>query len=138
MMRIFHTIIEEFRELKTSNVQLRKFGFLVGGILLLFGALVLFFGITLHVTIPAIGVALVLLAFISPRLLLWPYYVWMGIPIVLGTFISPIFLALLFFGVLTPIGILKRIFSRPQKRKADTYWLPHAGSQDPNRMEKLF
>lgn len=138
-MHIFHTIREGFRELNTSNAQLRKFGFFVGCVLLLiYGAVMFFLDKTLHLTTPVTGIALILLGLIFPRLLLWPYYVWMGLALVLGSIVSPVFLAILFFVFLTPIGVLKRFFHRPQKRGANTYWLPHDGSQDPKRMEDLF
>ena len=139
MIRIFHTIVEEFRELDVTTKQLRKFGFLVGGVLLLLSvAGVLLFGKTVHPIMITIGLGLMIIAATLPRLLLWPYYIWMGIAIVLGTIISPIVLSVLFFIVLTPVGILKRLFSPVRKNSQHTYWLPHEGSQDPKRMEELF
>lgn len=139
MTRIFHTIVEGIRELDTNKNQLRKFGFLLGGIVLVATiALVVVWEKNVHIAIPVIGGALVVLGLFFPRLLLWPYYLWMGLAIVLGSIISPIFLTVLFFGFLTPIGLLKRLFSRPNKGGAVSYWLPHEGSQDPKRMEELF
>ena len=47
--------------------------------------------------------------------------------ILLGNFISPIVMGIIFFGVVTPTGLLLKLFNKDilnlKKNKNDTYWL---------------
>ena len=111
MKRIIATMKGEFATLDTSDVQLRKFGLLVGGVVLFFVGL---FGILsekeLHIAMPTIGLLLVGLGFVAPQFLKGAYYFWMGIAIVLGYFIGNALLFILFYIFVTPIALLKKIF----------------------------
>mgnify|MGYP001499325460 CR=1 FL=1 len=53
--------------------------------------------------------------------------VWMRFGILLGNFISPIVMGIIFFGVVTPTGLLLKLFNKDilnlKKNKNDTYWL---------------
>jgi hypothetical protein len=139
MKTAFQSIKEEFSALDTSDKQLRKFGLLVGGIILLaVGALGIFTTKEVHYTLPAVGFALVGLGTLAPSLLRYAYFAWMGIAIVLGGLIAPLVLAILFFVVLTPIGLLKKLFKDKTVIHAETYWRVHSESQDPKHMEELF
>ena len=139
MQNFFHHIQNEFRELDSSAKKLRSFGLFVGGtVLFIVSILTLIFRKDVPDIIPLIGLTLVGFAFLYPTLLKYPYYVWMGIAIVLGSVIAPIVLCMLFFLLLTPLGLLKRLFGVAKKAKQETYWRPHEGSQDPKKMEELF
>jgi hypothetical protein len=51
---------------------------------------------------------------------------WIQFGILLGKIISPVVMGLVFFFVVTPIGILVRIFKKDVmglKRDANTYWI---------------
>ena len=52
---------------------------------------------------------------------------WMKLGIILGNIIAPIIMALIFFGVVTPSGLLLKLFRKDilklKKNKSDTYWL---------------
>lgn len=74
----------------------------------------------------------------KPLYLGWTYAAW---PI--GTTISLVLLAGIYFGVVTPIGILRRTLGRdPMQRGFDrgaaTYWQPHAGRPDRERYFKPY
>jgi hypothetical protein len=134
-----YTIIKkEFHELDTSDKQLRKFGLFVGSVVLvLSGALALLWSKDIHEVIWALGATLVALAIILPRALLWPNYLWMGVAIVLGFFLGHIVLGLLFYVMVTPIGLLKRLFSSAKKTE-DTYWIKREAGWTKESMERLF
>jgi hypothetical protein len=63
---------------------------------------------------------------IRPNLFTFINKLWIQFGILLGKIISPIVMGLVFFFVVTPIGILVRIFKKDVmglKRGANTYWI---------------
>lgn len=70
-----------------------------------------------------------LIALLRPALLAWFNRQWGRFGILLGRIVSPIALGLLFYGVLTPVGILVRLAGKdPLRLRRDTaagsYWRP--------------
>tara|TARA_Y100001958_G_C21206095_1_gene532181 strand:+ start:99 stop:518 length:420 start_codon:yes stop_codon:yes gene_type:complete len=95
----------------------KKFGYFFSGVLLL--ASTYFF----YIKVFTIGYALAIISVIffgttlfNPNLLLPLNKLWMRLGILLGMIISPIVLGIIFFGILTPYGIIMRIFRRDQLR----------------------
>jgi hypothetical protein len=91
-----------------------------------------------------LGVAglLVLAAMIAPRLLR-PFNVgWYHLGMALGRVVNPIVMAVIFFAVVTPIGLLRtRVFGQdPLRCKLDpdagSYWIPRANP--PESMRRQF
>ena len=79
----------------------------------------------------ALGAAVIfaLVALHRPALLSRLNRLWMKLGVLLGKVVSPIAVGILFFGVLTPIGILIRLTGKdPLRLKrdsgADSYWIP--------------
>ena len=70
------------------------------------------------------------------------YWAWMGIAFVMGNIISRILLALVYYLVVTPIGLLMRCTGRDLlhlKRQAeDTYWVDVTYRTDKNAYERQF
>ena len=61
----------------------------------------------------------------------------------IGWTVSYLLLAAIFFLVLTPIGLVMRLFGRDPMlraldRSAKTYWVPHNPGADPRRYFKQF
>ncbi len=123
----------------------REFGLIVGGVLLLLSSWWLYrgkFSSVLPVTMP-LGAALVLLGLVLPRALALPNKAWMAFAEALSFVMTRIILAFVFFGIVTPIGVVKRLFGwDPLHRRAaasDSYWKPYAERQrDPRHYEKMF
>jgi polyferredoxin len=123
----------------------REFGLIVGGVLLLLSLWWLYrgkFPRAAQITLP-LGAALVLLGLVFPRALVLPNKAWMGFAEVLAFVSTRIILAVVFFGIVTPIGVVKRLFGwDPLQRRAapdDSYWKPYAERQrDPRHYEKMF
>jgi hypothetical protein len=133
--------LEEFRATDMSVSQLRKFGFVVGGILLAIGGYTLW-----RESLPyawfTIGALLVLFGWFMPRLLRVPYLVWMGLAAVLGFFVGNAILIALYYLVMTPLGIVRRLAgSDPLDRRfdarKDSYWKPH-DPRPPEHMRRPF
>ena len=130
---------------KKSRRAEREFGLIVGGVLLLLSGWWTYrgkFPTLSPVTLP-IGGLLVLLGLVFPAALVWPNKAWMALAEGLSFVTTRIILAFVFFGIVTPIGFIKRLFGwDPLNRRAaasDSYWTPYSERQkDPHHYEKMF
>ncbi len=88
------------------------------------------FGLTLAIGILAIG-------FKKPSLLHFPLKLWMYLGELMGKVVSPIVLSLLFFGMITPVAILTRIFGRDELRlkiiSVNSYWVVRDPDRQPSK-----
>jgi polyferredoxin len=67
-----------------------------------------------------------IITIINPNLFTFPNRLWIQFGILLGKIISPIVIGLVFFSVLTPIGIIARILKKDimgLKRAENSYWI---------------
>lgn len=76
-----------------------------------------------------ISAGFALVAFIKPALLAALNRLWMKLGILMGKIVSPIALGILFYLVITPIGLLIRVSGKDPLRlkydpEADSYWIP--------------
>jgi hypothetical protein len=98
--------------------QLRHFGYLVGGI---FGLIGLWPLVWRHqdprLWALALTVILVVPALVAPRILAPVYRVWMLLGEVLAWINTRIILGVVFYGVVTPIGLLMRLTGRDPMRR---------------------
>jgi len=108
-------------KMRTTVKQLRQFGFLVGGI---FGAIGLW-PMVWRQQSPrqwalALAIALVLPALVAPRILAPVHRAWMAMGEVLAWINTRIILGVVFYAVVTPLGLLMRLISRdPMRRQLD-------------------
>ncbi len=114
----------------------REFGLIVGGVLLLLSTW------WSQIALP-IGSVLVLLGLVFPLALYWPNKAWMALAEVLSFVMTRVILAFVFFAIVTPIGLIKRLFGwDPLNRRAaksESYWRPYSERQrDPRHYEKMF
>lgn len=106
----------------TTTRQLREFGLVVGGLILLLFSWLL---PALHGHPPAIwpiwlGLPLVLLGLIAPRSLRQPYRAWMALGHALGWVNGRIVLGLVYWLVLQPIALVMRLCGHdPLRRRWD-------------------
>ena len=113
-----------------TNKQLRSFGFTVGGIFALIG----FWPLVIRAEDPrwwAVAVAAFLLvpAVVFPKGLVWVHKGWMALGHVLGWINTRIILGFIFYFIVTPIGIVRRLLGKdPMGRRLrpdlDSYRVP--------------
>ena len=109
--------------------QLRNFGLLVGGIFVLIGFWQLYRGQheTVRTILWVLGGFLIGFGAVAPMLLAPIYTAWMKFAFVLGWVNSRILLSAIFFLLITPIGLVVRIFrdalDRRINREATSYWV---------------
>jgi hypothetical protein len=136
-------INEEYQKLDRSPRALRRFGFMVGSVILILGCFLLWRQRGAGWPLISIGTGLVLAAGMAPSLLKWVYAPWMIGALALGWVVTRILLTLVFFLVVTPVGLLQRLFGKRVIEvawKADTtsYWRLRTDRPVPADYEKQF
>jgi hypothetical protein len=123
----------------------REFGVVVGSAFVLLAGWWLYRGKFIsatYCTLP-LGALLILLGLLWPRSLVLPNRAWMLLAEGLSYVTTRIILGLVFFLVMTPIGVVKRLsgwdpLSRRGGRSA-SYWKPYSGRQrDPRHYKKMY
>jgi hypothetical protein len=121
----------------------REFGLLVGAVFSLLGLWWFYrgkFAVAAYVFTIA-GVVLVLLGAAFPRLLIIPRKLWMKLAEGMAYVSSRIILSVIFFLVLTPIGVVKRAMGwDPLQRRSgsrESFWNPYP-ARPRDHYEKMF
>ena len=134
-MSLIDDVGTALKALDLSPRTLRRFGLLVGAVLLA-GGLWLWRSAGVHappgavplpILVAAFGAALMAIALAAPRRLLVLYRRWMALAFTLGWFTSRLLLLVIFALVVTPISLLarlsgKRFLDLAPDRGAATYW----------------
>jgi hypothetical protein len=122
----------------------RHFGWTVGSVFAVLGGLLLWRHRTAAGAVAvSLGGALLLLAAAAPALLAGPHRAWLALARALGRVNSAIFLFLTFFLVLTPLGVVLRLFGRDELRRRGpappTMWSPYPErNRDPRHFETIW
>ncbi len=80
--------------------------------------------------------------------LVWPaglkpvYRVWMTLAVILGYFVSRILLSLIYYLVVTPIGLIMRLIGKDlldlKLKDRESYWHVRDEEYDPKQTEKMY
>jgi hypothetical protein len=123
----------------------KEFGLIVGGILMLLAGWWLYRGkfVDTAYIILGVGALLVSFALLFPRALVYPNKAWMLLAEVLSFITTRIILGIVFFMIITPIGVIKRWMGwNPLSRRGarrDSYWRDYSERQrDPRHYEKMY
>lgn len=103
---------EEIKNIKEDKTTLRKFGFTVGTVLLLVGIVLYLIGKSSSVVFGGIGVLLILFGLILPNILKPLNKIWMTLAVILGWFMSRVILFILYYVIITPIGIFLKLIGK--------------------------
>ena len=102
------------------------FGILFFIFFLIIGLYPLKFGGPIKVWSVVLSLVFLIITIIKPNLLTFFNKLWIKLGILLGKIISPIIMGLVFFFIVTPIGILVKILKKDVmglKRVASSYWI---------------
>ena len=130
---------EEFARIDRSPKALRRFGFILGAVSILLGLALLARSRSENLTALSsqiFGVLLVFAAFCVPSALKHLHAVWIGFSLVIGWVMTRVILTLVFFLVVTPIGLLQRLVGRSGvdlrfRTSGSSYWQPREKSFAP-------
>ena len=119
-------MFEEIKNIKTDKKSIRSFGVTIG-IILLAIAITLFAKNNLFLkSLGIISSVFLILGIIAPIVLKPFYLIWMIFAMILGWIMTRVILSLIFFFIVTPIGIIARLlgedFLALKKVDSDSYW----------------
>ena len=137
-------MFDEIRHIKTGKKDLRSFGVIIGIILLLVAGFLFYrekesFQIFLYIAGAFIGFGLIIPIILKPI-----YIVWMTFAVILGWFMTRVILSLLFYVIITPIGVVLRIFGKDflelkKQSVQGSYWNQRDSNLEKNQnYEKQF
>ena len=126
-------MIEEIKNIKTNKEEIRKFGFLIGGVLIAISIFMLWKTFNQYQLVFIIGISFVLIGFFIPSILKPIYIIWMTFATILGWIMTRVILTILFYLIVTPIGLIARIFGvkfldLSWNENVKTYWNKRDGS----------
>jgi len=138
-MNLLHQLKKDIKEIEVSPKKLKQFGYLVGSLFILLGLYLWVSHSSLWLISTILGAGLILLVLVRMIWLIWPYKTWMTFGTVVGFFISRLLLIIIYFCVILPIGLIRRIFNRDPlnlvwNQKKESYWIkkPHQ-NHDPKQ-----
>jgi hypothetical protein len=117
----------ELHAISSSKRDLRNFGLVVGGVLLLLGILLLWRGRGSAPVFLVCGITMILAGVLSPSVLKPLHRPWMMAAVALGWLSTRIILSVLFYAIMTPISFLarisgKRFLSLKPDSSLKSYW----------------
>ena len=119
----------EIKALDTSPKKLRGFGLTVGIAFVLLGVWFFWKGVEpWWIVFGLLGIILGITGLIIPKILPGVYRVWMGFAFAIGWMISRTILGLLFYLVITPVGLVARLMGKQfmdinLRKQKDSYWI---------------
>ena len=120
----------------------RRFGLTVGTAFLLVAIVAFWRGRVLPAQLFAgLGAALVILGLVMPRTLIPVHRAWMAMALAISKVTTPIFLGAVYFGVIAPIGLIRRLGGRNRARRSRskaTFWVSRDSGPVRNDMERQF
>ena len=120
-------MIEEIKNIKANKKEIRKFGFLIGGALVVIAIFLLWKGSSYYHLVFIIGAIFIILGFFIPIVLKPVYIIWMTFATILGWIMTRVILVVLFYLIVTPIGLIAKIFGvkfldLSWNKNVNSYW----------------
>jgi multisubunit Na+/H+ antiporter MnhG subunit len=138
------SLSEDLRNLPADQKTVRHFGITIGATVALIGAVLWYLGKPYGNEIMYVGAFVLWLAGFVPRVLKPLHRLWMGLALVLGWIMTRVLLSLVFYFVITPIGLARRLFGQSSVRTGpapnkDSYWIPRDPKRDdPENLRRQF
>jgi large-conductance mechanosensitive channel len=137
-------MISEIFKSKPHKKELRKFTITICAALSIIGGIILWQKGDTGFIFLAVGLLFLFSGLIKPELLGPIYKVWMAFSLMLGFVMNHLILALMYYIVITPIGILMRVLRKdPLQTRLDrntkSYWLQRTNEDfSKEKYEKMF
>ena len=136
-------MLAEIKKINFGKKELRNFGILIGVILLGVSTYYYFRNEDTFKLFLVLGIILWVVSLTVPSMLKMFYHPWMIFATVLGWVMTRVILSILFYTVLTPIGVLARVFGKSfielkWDNSQKTYWNDKKDVRLKNGYEKQF
>ena len=120
-------MLEEIKNIKSEKSDFRKFGITIGVILLIIAGFLFWKEKESFQILLTFGVTLCILGIVIPFILKPIYWVWMIFATILGWIMTRVILSLLFYIIVTPIGLIPRFFGKQflelrWDKSKESYW----------------
>lgn len=139
---------KEIKNIKATPKDLVKFGFTVGGVLILIGVAVTIFSDavftdTIAPYLFAIGGIILILGIVKAPFMKGIFIAWMTFALILGWIISNIIITFVFFLAVFPISLIAKLFGKKFleldfQKDSKTYWNYRNNSNDNSDIEKQY
>ena len=122
-------IIEEIRNIKSQKKDLRSFGLTIGIVAGLIGGLLLWRHKDHYLYFLAVSGIFIAFGLFLPNLLKPLQKAWMTLAVLMGWVMTRLILFVLFFLIVTPIGLLARLLNRDllrlkiDRNSCNSYWM---------------
>ena len=120
-------MLDEIKNIKTGKKAIREFGILIGIILFIISGVLFYkekesFEIFIWLSVVIVSLGLMLPIILKPF-----YLIWMTFAIILGWFMTRLILSILFYVIISPIGLFLRLFGKDilglhYDRSMQSYW----------------
>ena len=130
-------------KVQKSLKELRKFGFVMAAAFGIFGLLFLWREKPIWYYLIGLSGFFLFAGLIYPRILQPIEWAWMKMAQFIGSIMTRVILTLTFFIVITPLGLLMRIFAKKTidvrfRREAGSYWVPVEEDGPTSRPDKPY
>jgi hypothetical protein len=120
-------MLSDLKNIKSGKAELREFGVTMAAILVVIGDIALWRQRPSALYLIGSGIALGALGLLKPGILKPLQKAWMGLGLVLGFFVSRVVMSVLFYLIMTPIGVIMRlsgkdILDEKIDRNRPSYW----------------
>ena len=120
-------MLEEIKNIKSKKNDIRNFGLIIGAVLIAIVMLLFWKEKQSYHILMTVGVVLCVTSLILPVILKPFYFAWMTFAVILGWIMTRVILSLIFYGIITPIGLLSRLVGKKflnlkLNKKENTYW----------------
>lgn len=120
-------IKEEIKNINYDKKELVKFSRVMFGALLIISGLLFYFDKSSYIYFIILSVLFLIIGLSFPSVLKPVYKAWMTLAVILGFIMTRVILSILFYIVITPIGIIGRIFGKKfieknYDKNKNSYW----------------
>jgi membrane associated rhomboid family serine protease len=121
-------ILMDIKRIKSGRKELKEFGLTIGVILSILGAIAFWRGKGSYPYLLASAAVFALSGALLPQVLKPLQKTWMTVSVILGFFVTGALLIFVFYAVITPVGLIARMFGKNimdeyMDKGAESYWV---------------
>ena len=122
-------LLDEIKNIRSGKSELRKFGITLGIVFGLLGGLFLWQEKPYYLFLFILSAFFFFFGLVLPAFLKPIHKIWMGLALVLGSIMTRVILSVLFYLVITPLGLISKLIGEDFldlkfDRSASSYWIP--------------